>query len=468
MMHLCTRKFVSCVALSAAITLVSGGSLAQSGDTVFPQSITEKLSLLTADQINFLRSDAPLRVIPSQARLLQDLERRTPEQIQQYVSDMIVAVQAHAYRPGLDMAQIPLNPEASRFNSFKVVRPEILKERLRDPGPVSVHRYLSQWGGIPTFAGATVAITPEDLVAGNVEIAIAGIPQSMSSGSRDGRNAPNAIRAMHATIDLDVYAMVDPGAVLNIVDYGDIAVDRMSLKRGLDHVYDMVLGIAETGAVPFLIGGDHSLMYPNVKAVQHAGGGAALSVVHFGANYNAEPTRAHTISDRDAVYRLVSEGVIDGRNLIQVGLRGAQANRQSFEWLRENSVRYHTMASVERNGWPSVMERVLAEAKSSGNLVYISFDVSVLDPAELSAAGRASPGGLTVRELSPLLRRLCAETEIAGFELMDFAPMLDLSYVSAMNANYILNACLSGIAMRKLGMTEDNYLDPTTLDHGRN
>lgn len=459
------RHLASCFALSAVFSLGAGTALAQ---TVFPPALQSKLNLLSNEQIEFLRSDEPLRVIPSQARLLQDLDRRTPEQIQQYVSDMIEAVQAHAYRPGIDMGQIPLNPEASRFNSFKVVRPEILKERLRDPGPISVHRYLNQWGGIPTFAGAPVAITPEDLVVGNVEVAIAGIPQSMSSGSRDGRNAPNAIRAMHATIDLDVYAMVDPGAVLNIVDYGDIAVDRMSLKRGLDHVYEMVLGIAETGAVPFLIGGDHSLMYPNVKAVRHASAASALTVVHFGANYNAEPTRAHTISDRDAVYRLVNEGVIDGRNLIQIGLRGAQANRQSFEWLRDNGVRYHTMASVERNGWQNVMERVLRESKSTGNPVYISFDVSVLDPTELSAAGRASPGGLTVRELSPLLRRLCAETEIAGFELMDFAPMLDLSYVSAMNANYMLNACLSGIAMRKLGMTEDNYLDPTALDHGRN
>lgn len=463
-----TRKLASCLALSAAIALVSGVSLAQPGDMVMPQQIMAKLNLLTAEQMSFLRSDAPLRVIPSQAKLLQDLQRRTPEQIQQYVSDMIEAVEAHAYRAGVDMAQIPLNPEASRFNSFKVVRPEILKERLRDPGPVSVHRYLNQWAGIPTFAGAPVAITPEDLLAGQVEVAITGIPQSMSSGSRDGRNAPNAIRGMHATADLDVYAMVDPGAVLNIVDYGDIAVDRMSLKRGLDHVYEMVVGIAETGAVPFLIGGDHSLMYPNVKAVQHAGGAAALTVVHFGANYNAEPTRAHTISDRDAVYRLISEGVIEGTNLIQVGLRGAQANRQSFEWLREKGVKYHTMAAVERHGWHNVMERVLAETKATGNPVYISFDVSVFDPAELSAAGRASPGGLTVRELSPLLRRLCAETDIAGFELMDFAPMLDLSYVSAMNANYMLNACLSGIAMRKLGMTEANYLDPAALDHGRN
>ncbi|MEX2333848.1 MAG: agmatinase family protein, partial [Pseudohongiella sp.] len=426
------------------------------------------LELLTEAQIEFLGTEQPLRVIPSREKLYQDIERRTPEQVEQYVSDMMEAVAAHAYRPGIDMAMIPLNPEASGFNSFKVVRPEILKERLRDPGPVNVHRYINQWAGIPTFAGAPVAVTPEDLIAGNVEVAIAGIPQSMSSGSRDGRNAPNVLRAMHVTGNLDVYSMVDPGAVLNIVDYGDIAVDRMSLQRGLDHVYDMVLEMANTGAIPFLVGGDHSLMYPNVKAVQASDPEQDLTVVHFGANYNAEPTRAHLISDRDAVYRLVTEAVIDGSDLIQVGLRGSQASRESFEWLRENEVRYHTMAAVEAKGWDEVMENVLEEASDAGNPLYLSLDVSVLDPVELAAAGRAVPGGLTIREITPLLRRLCAENEVAGVELMDFAPMLDLSYVSAMNANYMLNACLSGIAMRKQGITEENYLDPTTVEHGQN
>lgn len=465
MRHGTKCQMVSTLVMTMLVSVHASSLLAQAR---IPSEIMAKLEQLSEEQVDFLSSEQPLRVIPSREKFYQDLERRTPEQIEQYVSDMMEAVAAHAYQPGVDMAMIPLNPEASGFNSFKVVRPEILKERMRDPGPVNVHRYINQWAGIPTFAGAPVAVTPADLIAGNVEVAIAGIPQSMSSGSRDGRNAPNVLRGMHVTGNLDVYAMVDPGAVLNIVDYGDIAVDRMSLKRGLDHVYDMVLEMASTGAVPFLIGGDHSLMYPNVKAVQAADPDQNLTVVHFGANYNAEPTRAHTISDRDAVYRLVSEGVIEGSDLIQVGLRGGQANRESFEWLRENQVRYHTMAAVEANGWQQVMESVLEEAGSAGNPLYLSLDVSVLDPVELTAAGRAVPGGLTIRELTPLLRRLCAENDVAGLELMDFAPMLDLSYVSAMNANYMLNACLSGMALRKQGITEANYLDPTTVDHGQN
>nr|MBO2512942.1 hypothetical protein [Gammaproteobacteria bacterium] len=173
------------------------------------------------------------------------------------------------------------------------------------------------------------------------------------------------------------------------------------------------------------------------------------------------------MSDRQAVYRLLAEGVIEGKHLIQVGLRGPQLDLETLEWMREQGIRYHTMAEVAYRGWDAVMERVLAEAKAGPDRVYVSFDVSVIDPVELAAAGRAVPGGLMLREVIPLVRRLCAETRIVGFEIMDLAPMLDLSYRSAMNANYVMNACLSGIAMRKMGVTEENYMHPLVLDHGQ-
>lgn len=463
-----TRHLFAGFALCSLLSLVPISSFAQQAEADIPPQIMSKLSGLSAEQMDFLRGFQPLRLIPTREKLNQELDRRSPEQIEQFVSDMMMAVEAMAFRPGVDMAEIPLNPEASSFNGFKVVRPQALNEYLREPGPFSVHRYIHQWGGIPTFAGALVAVDQADLVAGDVEVAIVGIPQSMSSGSRDARNAPEAIRAMHILGERDVYSMVDPMAVLNVVDFGDISVDRMSVHRGLEHAYQRVMEIAETGAVPFIVGGDHSLMYPTVKAVRDIDADTPLTVVHFGAHYNAEPTRAHLLSDRDAVYRLISEQVIDGNNVIQVGLRGSQATPQGFQWLREQGVKYHTMAEVERRGWDEVAERIIEEAKSATDRVYISLDVSVIDPAQLRAAGRAAPGGLTIRELAPLLRRLCAETQIAGFEIMDLAPMLDLSYVSAMNANYMMNACLSGVAMRKLDLTEDNYLDPMTTDHGQN
>ena len=80
---------------------------------------------------------------------------------------------------------------------------------------------------------------------------------------------------------------------------------------------------------------------------------------------------------------------------------------------------------------------------------------------------QALPGGLTPREAFPIVRRLCAESNVVGFDLVEFAPERDPTYVSGLNANRIVRECLVGIAMRKKGITEEDYLSPLTVDDGR-
>jgi agmatinase len=95
------------------------------------------------------------------------------------------------------------------------------------------------------------------------------------------------------------------------------------------------------------------------------------------------------------------------------------------------------------------MERALKEAREGNKKLYVSFDVDVLDPAFEPGTGTPVPGGLTMREAIPIVRRLCAENDLVGFEIVELAPILDPTYRSALNANFIMHACLTGVAMRK-------------------
>lgn len=83
-------------------------------------------------------------------------------------------------------------------------------------------------------------------------------------------------------------------------------------------------------------------------------------VSHFDAHYDAGDARhGHLISHAQPVRRLIDEGHILGRNFIQVGLRGSWPGPEGFEWMRENGLRYHTMAEIDRDGWTNVMQEVL-------------------------------------------------------------------------------------------------------------
>ena len=91
--------------------------------------------------------------------------------------------------------------------------------------------------------------------------------------------------------------------------------------------------------------------------------------------------------------------------------------------MRENNFHYHTMAEVEKRGWSKVMEDIIKEANDGPEYLFISFDIDVLDPAFVPGTGTPEPGGLTPREAFPLVRRLCAESNVVGFELVELNPV---------------------------------------------
>jgi agmatinase len=431
-----------------------------------PADLTEKLQALPKEKLEFITTGKS-KAYMSPKVMFDRFRNRTPAEIEAMIDAMLVLTEQSKYHADTDPGSIPLNIESETFNAWKIKRPAELNPK-REPGPINLNRYVGRSSGIPTFAGAPIALTPEDLKAGKVDIAIVGAPLDMGSGYRGAKGGPTALRTMSGANGNDMYTMIDPTKELNVVDYGDIAIDNMSTERSMEHVRSMVKEIAQTGAIPFIVGGDHSLEYSDVAAISDVYGKGNVGVVHFDAHYDAGPDGGgHLISHGQPIYRLIKEGHIPGKNYVQVGLRGAWPGPEAFHWMREQGFRYHTMAEVEKKGWESVMNAAVKEAREGPKYMYISFDVDVLDPAFMPGTGTPVAGGLMMREALPIVRRLCAETNIVGFEIVEVDPLLDTTYKTALNSNYIMHACMTGIAMHRLGLTQEHYLSPLSTDHAQ-
>ena len=374
---------------------------------------------------------------------------------------------------------IPMDTDDPIYDAWKLIRDNLSEGR--EPGPIDIQRQPFSLGfnGIPTFFRLPVALTPEDLKAGDVDIAFLGAHTDMGMGVRGASQGPNALRASlgdYASYGLasmsHMGTLVNPFAELTMVDYGDSPVDPLSTDRTSEAVRHMVREIAQversdgSRVIPFIIGGDHSLAYPDIAGVTDVYGKGKVSVIHFDAHYDATMWFGHLSSHGSWVKRLIYEGHIPGKNWIQVGLRGYYPDKESFEWMRKEGMRYHPMAEVERRGWDAVLEDVIKEAKEAEYL-FISWDVDVMDPAFVPGTGTPEPGGLTPREAFPIMRRLCAESNVIGVDVVELAPGRDPTYVSTLNVNRIVRECLTGIAMRKMGITEEHYLSPLTSDDGR-
>lgn len=375
---------------------------------------------------------------------------------------------------------IPLDKEDPSYEAWRKLR-DLSSDPKREPGIINVQKY--DWGfsynAIPTFFNAPVAMSPADLKASQVDVAIIGAVTDMGTGMRGAAHGPNAVRNSqvyggYGARQPHLHTMVDPLQDLVVADFGNAPIDIMSTERSVHAIRSFVRSAAEVEirpgehVIPIIVGGDHSLMYPDVAALTDIYGKGNVGVIHFDAHYDAgKYMQGHLISHGMPVYRLIEEGLVPGKNFIQVALRGYYPDEESFKWMREQGFRYHTMAEIEAKGFSAVMEEVIQEAKDGPEYLFVSFDIDTLDPAFVPGTGTPEPGGLTPREAFPIVRRLCAESNVVGFELVELAPMLDPTYVSALNANRLIRECMTGIAMRKKGLTDPHYLSPLTKAHGQ-
>ena len=477
-MKLPFKNFLRFIIFTMFLATSGLGVIAQDNDFQLidiPDNIAEKIQNLEQKKIEFLRGPEIFSFAGSHELLFDRLKNKSPEDIEAYIDAMMRVKELMKFNPETDMASIPLNTDSPSFNQWKTLRPQEF-DTPREPGPININRYLrgSPKQGIPTFFNLPVALTPEDLIAGEVDVAIMGIGLDTGTGFRGAAYGPKAARAglivggVGMVNNPHMHTMVSPFNELTIVDYGDVAVDYLSLERSIGHIREVVREVAATGTIPMIVGGDHSLMYPDVAGIVDVYGAGNVGVIHFDAHYDAGVGGTHLLSHGRPVRRLFNEKLVPGPNFIQVGLRGYWPGKSGFEWMQEQGLRYHPMAEIEKDGWGVVMDRVLIEALEKGpEYIFISFDIDVLDPAYMPGTGTPEPGGLTTREVFPIVRGLCAQKQIVGFELVEFNPLVDPGYTTAQNSNRIIAECLTGIAMRKKGITDPRYLSPLTTDHGQ-
>lgn len=371
---------------------------------------------------------------------------------------------------------IPLDPR-DPTKDLNNLRRDPNDNPKREPGPINIQKTIGGFShhGIPTFFRLPVALGPEDLKAGKVDVAFFGACVDLSTGQRGTAYGPQAVRTGEVIggwgsllpMSHPVAGDVDWTQVLTAVDYGDAPIDILSAERSILPVYEMAKEIAETGAMPVTVGGDHSLMYPDVVAITDVYGKGNVAVVHFDAHFDGIPLLfGHYISHGAPVRRVIDEGHVKGEDFIQIGLNSIKPGGKDVEWMRANKMKYYFMADIDERGWKAVMDDVLKILEDGPEHVFISVDTDVLDPAFAPGMGTPEPGGLTLRELFPMLRAVATAKNVVGMEMVEVNPLVDPTYRSKQVGVRILRELMTGVALRKSGITDPYYVAPEWADHG--
>jgi agmatinase len=313
------------------------------------------------------------------------------------------------------------------------------------------------YAGIATFLKLPHVADFEALAAEAPDVVVLGAPVDMGTTNRPGarlgpraiRNASNLGRSAH-----HLGLGVQPLRVLRAFDYGDAAPMTIDLDRSHAAVRKKVGEVVRLGAMPVVLGGDHSITLPSVQAVARVLGHGNVGIVHFDAHADTAPEDyGSPISHGTPMRRLIESGAVNGANFVQVGLRGYWPGPEVFDWMREQGLRWHTMHEIDERGFDAVLETALAEALDGPRLVYLSVDVDVLDPAYAPGTGTPEPGGLTARELLRAVRKVALAVDLAGVDVVEVAPPFDgPGAITAEVAHRVVMEVLSVAAVKKLGV----------------
>lgn len=344
----------------------------------------------------------------------------------------------------------------------------------RQPGPISLNKYDYElsYSGLPTFLKLPYCMTPEDLTAGGIEVAIGGIPWDGTTSSRMGTSmGPRGIRtADHQwTVGYEKYHLhtgIDFFKYLRMADYGDAQLLHGAIELNFANMKKFTSEIVTSGAIPIILGGDHAISWPNVAALADHVGHGKVGVVHFDAHVDTSPLMPGQYASHGShFFQLLENGEINGQNFVQVGLRGYWPGPDIIRYLEDHHVRSHYMAEIHKHGFKEVLDRAINEAMDGADYLFLSVDIDVVDPSAAPGTGSPEPGGLSSHDILMATRRICHEVGIAGMDLVEVSPPMDSgNNITQHLATRVVWEALTGLAMRKAKLSGPNYLNPRFSD----
>jgi agmatinase len=205
--------------------------------------------------------------------------------------------------------------------------------------------------------------------------------------------------------------------------------------------------VVEAGVVPVVLGGDHSITEPNVRAVASAASPAGLLHFDTHADTGLEVFGVER-SHGTPMYRLVEASLVDPRRYVQIGLRGYWPTEREFAWQRERGITSFFMRDVRERGLRDVVEEAVGVLGSGPT--FVTVDIDVLDPAFAPGTGTPEPGGLTTGELLWAVRKAALRLNVVGADLVEVIPAaVGSADVTALVGDRIVRELLTGLALKR-------------------
>lgn len=286
----------------------------------------------------------------------------------------------------------------------------------------------------------------------DLDCAILGVPYDGASVVRTGsRGGPDAVR--QGLMYFTTYSSRDRRTMtaFRAADIGDVQVVLTDMEGTFGRISATVQALVERGIVPVMIGGDHSIAFPNLRGVMAAmAPGRRLGIVHFDAHHDLR--EAHLGAESSGVpFRKALEmpGTrLSGRNLVQVGMAEFTNSPQLDEYAQAMGVTVISGLEVRERGMASVVEQAIAVAGEDTDAIYVSVDIDCIDLSQAPGTAAPNPFGLPAHDLQLALRTLGASGRVIGADLVEISPPYDPRNITGSTGASLILSLLYGLSTR--------------------
>ena len=328
-------------------------------------------------------------------------------------------------------------------------------------------RYGPQFGPDVTFLGVPRCDLDVPETYADADVVILGAPFDGGTSHRPGaRFGPMAIRTTdylphdgsRPSLALGTDGLVD----LTVVDAGDVEMYSGDIERALPALEAAVEKVTRAGAIPVILGGDHSIAFPDAKGVANVLGHGRVSMLHFDAHADTGDIEFGSLwGHGQPMRRLIESGALRGDRFLQIGLRGYWPPPDTLDWMAGQGMRSYEMTEIGRRGLQDCLTEAFVIAMDNCDGVFLSVDIDVCDPGHAPGTGTPEPGGLSARELLDSVRRICLELPVVGVDIVEVSPPYDHADITAALANRVVLEALSAIARRRRDARDGTTWDPT-------
>ena len=309
------------------------------------------------------------------------------------------------------------------------------------------------YSGLATFGHRPFLTEVEQLDSWQPDVAIVGAPFDVGDhepSRRAVRPAGHPGHRLRARAPITWISGLEIFDWLEVVDFGDAFCPHGQTEVSHANIKERVAAVASRGIVPVVLGGDHSITWPSATAVADVHGYGNVGIVHFDAHADtADIIDGNLASHGTPMRRLIESGAVPGTHFVQVGLRGYWPPQDTFEWMQEQGMVWHTMQEIWERGFKAVMVDAVGEALAKADKLYLSVDIDVLDPAHAPGTGTPEPGGITSVDLLRMVRQLCYEHDVAGVDVVEVSPAYDHAELTVNAAHRVVFEALAGMAARR-------------------